>query len=158
MEVSFPYSYKTFWLVGIVGAMILAALIGYRDQVSFLNEKFRIPMGCKTLSGQDIECKTFSVHWVYPEAETTAGVGNLAIDQVGSDKLDFSSIHLPCTIAGAPAEAYWYRYRTREGMRCGLLAFGVVDGRGVLIKLTGHSDFESPAELPGFVANLVRFR
>jgi hypothetical protein len=94
MEVSFPYSYKTFWLVGIVGAMILAALIGYRDQVSFLNEKFRIPMGCKTLSGQDIECKTFSVHWVYPEAETRQASETLPLTRL--DRTSLISVPFTC--------------------------------------------------------------
>jgi hypothetical protein len=138
--------------------MILLGLLAYKGDVTFLDEEYRVPLGCKTLSGHDVECKSYSVQWVYPEAATMASIGKLATDQVGSDKLDFTSSHIPCTIAGIPAEAFWYRYRANDGMKCGLVAFGVVDGRGVLIKLTGNSDFESPTELPGFVTNLVRFR
>jgi hypothetical protein len=137
---------------------MLLGLLAYKGSVTFLDEEYGVPLGCKTLSGHDVACKTYSVQWLYPDATTLVSVGNLAIDQVGPDKLDFTSSRLPCTIAGAPAEAYWYRYRTKEGMKCGLVAFGVVDGRGVLIRLTGNSDFESPTELPGFVTNLVRFR
>jgi hypothetical protein len=135
-----------FTLILLIASISLKGQINPLDSIEFLGNRFKVPIGCKTIYGGQVLCDSYAVTWSYEPASDMERHMKEGIAQLKNPK------KFDCYIVGTKMTAYKSKFD--PGVQ--VAVFGVIKGQGVLLWLWFDKDIKSNADIPQFVSQFFQ--
>ncbi len=126
------------------------------DSLSFCHNKYKVPAECKAQSEYQLECKNYSIQWLYMNDEMLKTMPQNFISQLEGQMKKFKKEAITCYLLGSEVQGYRVSFKNDDGMIYKLIAYGVANGQPVLFQITLDKPAMTNEDIPEYASQMIK--
>ena len=126
------------------------------DSLTFCSNKYKVPVNCTAESEYQIQCKDYSMMWLYMNGQMLQFMPDQFVNQMEGQLKKFKKQSITCYLLDTQVKGYKISFKKDNGTGHQLIAYGEVNGQPVLVQLSLDKEPKSNDDIPDFPRQIIR--
>lgn len=149
----------------IVINLLFMAIVSVNGQTNkeinllkFNSQEFKVPVGCKALSENQVQCDNYSLGWFYISKEMIKTAAEEVVNDLSRQLKDFKKQPISVYLLGEEVKGYKISFSNEVSQKTGyqIIAYGIVNSQPVLVQLSLNKNPKTNDDLPELPKQIIK--
>jgi hypothetical protein len=126
------------------------------DSLTFCFYKYKLPTGCTAESEYQVKCDNYSIGWLYMNEQMLQSMPDQFVSQMSGQMKKFKNEAITCYLLDKKVKGYKISFEKDNGTGYQLIAYGIVNGRPVLVQLSLNNEPKINDDIPEFPPQIIK--